>query len=118
MNRSLIFVITLVVILVSSFLIYNQGDDFADYQRKLKNETETAVNQAYSLYSSEKQRGRDFSSGPCLTNALLPGWALDIVHDPRESIDDLPQNQCSAYLEGSAKHFVELDFEGNLVRVR
>ena len=118
MNKTLVFVITFVVILGTAILIYTRGNEFANYQRKLKDETETAVNQAYFLYDTEKQRGRDFSSGPCLTNALLPGWVIDIVHDPRQPIDDLSSNQCSAYLEGSAKHFIELDPEGNLVRVQ
>ena len=78
----------------------------------------TVVNQAKFLYQQRKQEGENFSSGPCLSNALLPGWVLDIVHNPREKIDDLPQNQCPAYLEGGAEHFVELDPEGNLIRVK
>lgn len=77
-----------------------------------------AVNQAQSFYNQQKILGEDFSSGPCLTNALTPDWVLDIVHNPRQPIDDLPENQCPAYLEGRARHFVELDPDGNLVRAR
>ncbi len=83
-----------------------------------KTEVDTAVNQAKHLYDQQKQLGQDFSSGPCLSNALLPDWVLDIVHNPRQPIDDLPQNQCSAYLQGRVTHFVELDTEGNLVRAQ
>ena len=78
-----------------------------------KMEIDTAVNQAKLIYKSEKERGRDFSSGPCLSNALMPEWVVDIAHSPRLPIDDLPENQCPAYREGKAKHFVELDPDGN-----
>jgi hypothetical protein len=42
----------------------------------------------------------------------------DVVHSPRDPIDDLPENQCQAYLEGRAKHFVEIDVNGNIIRVK
>ena len=48
----------------------------------------------------------------------MPGWVVDIAHSPRLSIDDLPENQCPAYLQGSAQHFVELDPKGNLIRAK
>lgn len=83
-----------------------------------KMEIDTAINQAKLLYLQRKQTGQDFTKGPCLTNALLPGWVLDIAHNPREPIDDLPENQCASFIEGSAKHFVELDPEGNFIRAR
>lgn len=81
-------------------------------------EIDTAINQAQLVYRDRKMGGEDFSKGPCLSNALMPNWVLDIAHSPRQPIDDLPQNQCPAYLEGRAKHFVELDLDGNLIRAR
>lgn len=83
-----------------------------------KSELDTAINQAKYLYRSAKEQGRDFSSGPCLSNALMPNWVADIAHHPRQAIDDLPENQCPAYREGRAQHFVELDTEGNLIRAQ
>lgn len=79
---------------------------------------DTAISAAFSLYKERLAQGVDMTDGPCLTNDLMPSWVVDIVHSPREKIDDLPQNQCQAYLEGRAIHFVELDANGNLVRVR
>ena len=75
-----------------------------------------AICQAVILYNQQKQLGTDFSEGPCLSNDLFPGWVADIVHNPRQSIDNLPANQCQAFIEGRANHFVELDTEGNIVR--
>lgn len=83
-----------------------------------RSEIDSAVNQAKRIYAEAKERGWDFSQGPCLTDALMPGWVLDIAHSPRLPIDDLPQNMCPSFKEGKAKHFVELDTEGNLIRAR
>lgn len=116
MSKNLLLIITLIIIIITAYftLVANSGLP----KPKPKSEIDTAVNQAKHLYQLEKQAGRDFASGPCLSNALLPGWVLDIAHSPRQPIDDLPDNQCSAYREGKATHFVELDTEGNLIRAQ
>lgn len=82
-----------------------------------KSDIETAVNQAKYFYRQKKDRGEDLSNGPCLTESLMPNWVVDIVHNPRVPIDDLPENQCQTLREGRVIHFVELDLEGNLIRV-
>jgi hypothetical protein len=65
-------------------------------------------------------RGRkdieDFSLGPCLSNAIQPDWICDIAHNPRQAVDNDSANQCSAYREGVAHHFVELDSTCQLIR--
>ena len=104
------------VIIVAGITLLSNVDFQKDYITK--DEISTAVNQARYLYQLRKEEGLNFSEGPCLTNALMPGWVVDIVHNPRQEIDDLTQNQCAAYKEGRAEHFVELDLDGNLVRVR
>lgn len=83
-----------------------------------KSELDSAINQAKYLYRLAKEQGRDFSSGPCLSNALMPSWVADIVHHPRAPIDDLAENMCPSYREGRAQHFVELDLDGNLIRAQ
>lgn len=119
-----LFLLVLIVIAVTALatVIGNNGNPF---ERKLKNgyrpgtdyEADSAVNQARKVYLQKKDQGIDFTDGPCLTNDLLPDWVVDIVHNPRQTIDNLPENQCAAFMEGRAKHFVELDSEGNVVRV-
>jgi len=89
-----------------------QGDE-------LPNEEE-AVAKAAEVYAALKTEGTVFDNGPCISENLLGDdegiWVADIVHSPREEIDNKPENQCSRYRSGDAKHFVELDLEGNLVR--
>lgn len=80
--------------------------------------TDKAVAEAKRLFRKAREVGTDLSVGPCLSNDLMPDWVADVVHTPREPVDDLPSNQCQAYYEGRAHHFVELDTSGNLIRVR
>jgi hypothetical protein len=73
------------------------------------------IDQAKQRFREAKASGVDMSSGPCL-GTVTPGWVVDVAHDPRRPVDDLPQNQCAAYRTGKATHFVELDPAGNLIR--
>jgi len=60
----------------------------------------------------------DLEESPCLSNEVIEDWVCDVAHDPREDIDNEPENQCEAYREGEADHFVELDPECNLIKIR
>jgi hypothetical protein len=73
------------------------------------------VRLAKQAYERAQGNGVDMSRGPCL-GVIKPGWVADVAHDPREDVDDEPENQCAAYREGDADHFVELDPEGNFIR--
>lgn len=64
-----------------------------------------------------RKNTEDFTRGPCLSNEIAPGWVCDIAHDPRQDIDNKPENQCSAYREGKAQHFVELDENCDIIKV-
>lgn len=112
MPKILLFAVSLFVIIATTIfiLIFQESTP--------KSEIDTAVRQAKLLYQERKAQDQDFSSGPCLSNALMPGWVLDIAHSPRLSVDDLPQNQCQSFRENRSLHFVELDPEGNLIRTR
>lgn len=116
MTKNKLVVLILAVIVVTAFLTLLMNA--ADLSKPTKNEIDTAVNQANLLYKYEKERGRDFGSGPCLSDALMPNWVVDIAHNPRLPIDDREGNQCPSYVEGRSEHFVELDIEGNLIRAQ
>jgi len=122
MSKGKLFLISLIVIVASAVFIFVQNRGFnlqtktPIYKPGVSYDADTAVNQAKHLYKQAKDQGVDFSKGPCLSNAVIPGWVVDIVHNPRETVDDLSENQCSAYIEGNADHFVELDLNGNLVK--
>ena len=85
---------------------------------KITAERELAVSAAKELWRIQKLQGSGFSNGPCLSNSVIPGWVADIAHNPRTEVDDKAENQCSAYRDGTAKHFVELDSSGNLIQAQ
>ena len=62
----------------------------------------------------------NISNGPCLSdsnaNWTVNDWVCDVAHSPRQSVDDLPENQCSAYRSGEAHHFDEVDTNCNLIK--
>jgi hypothetical protein len=62
----------------------------------------------------------DYANGPCLSDNSsdwnVSDWVCDIAHSPRQDVDNLPENQCSAFREGKATHFVEVDTSCNLIR--
>lgn len=116
MSKLTLLILALSVILITAAVTLLVNN--ATSKSPSKNEADQATNQAKFLYQQKKARGEDIESGPCLSNALMPGWVADIVHNPRQQIDDLPENQCAAYREGQAQHFIELDLEGNLVRAK
>jgi len=54
---------------------------------------------------------------PCLSNSIVEDWVCDIAHSPRQEVDDDPANQCSAFREGRAHHFVEVDGNCNIIKI-
>lgn len=80
-----------------------------------EDERERAIAAAHVAYEEAIAEGRDLADGPCL-GVVLENWVADVAHDPREEVDDRPENQCEAYRSGEAEHFVELDPEGELIR--
>jgi len=65
----------------------------------------------------DKLKTMDLSNGPCLLNPIkdLPDWVCDVAHEPRQTADNQPENQCSSFREGKAHHFVEVDTNCNLI---
>lgn len=116
-NRTHLFWLTLSVILLTSlFVILYWSKLDHGYRKGNSAEADSAVAAALNIFR-QRSREIDLTNGPCLANDLKQDWVVDIVHYPRDPVDDLPENQCQSYLEGRAKHFVELDQYGNVIRV-
>ena len=83
-------------------------------------EAEKAVTQCLEICQLRLARGVDLSQGPCLSNQVDTNWVCDVAHSPRQSVDDRPENQCSAWRDAQARgetiHFVEVDPECTLIR--
>jgi len=96
--------------------IVNKATGVTDLAIKKLAELNFAKARAQQFYSSLKAQGEDLANGPCLSDNLTTGWVADLVHNPRLDVDNQPENQCPSFVNGTAKHFVELDLEGNFVR--
>ncbi|RJO58916.1 hypothetical protein C4546_04940 [Candidatus Parcubacteria bacterium] len=96
--------------------LVNKATGITDIGIKQAADLSFAKARAKEFYSSFIAQGEDLSSGPCLSDNLTTGWVADLVHNPRQPIDDDPKNQCPSFVNGQKQHFVELDLNGNFVR--
>lgn len=71
----------------------------------------------YQNYKKSAKEATDLSQGPCL-GKIADDWVADIAHNPRQNVDDRPENQCQDYLTGSAHHFIELDENGEIIKIQ
>ena len=106
--------ILLLTMVMSGCISGNDDDDVGDDER------DRAISAALVVYEEVAGTGVDLSDGPCIAEELedVPGWSVDIAHDPRQEIDNDPANQCQAYRDGQTSHFVELTPEGELIRAQ
>ncbi|MEM2874109.1 MAG: hypothetical protein QW063_01500 [Candidatus Nanoarchaeia archaeon] len=60
----------------------------------------------------------NLENGPCLLDPIPqnPNWVCDVAHSPRQAVDNLPENQCSAFRNGTARHFIEVTPSCELIR--
>ena len=127
MGVTVALVIGLILIVGLIFLIRSPEDDWIKDSRgvwiKHGNpastpdyvlEQQEAINCSLNLYQEKKNEGMVFSS-QCL--GVCGNHAVDIVHVPRNEEDNLQENQCLDYREGIVNKFIELDKDGNVVRV-
>ncbi len=117
-QREFLFILTLLVITITSVVVWQTNKKDGEYKPGVSVVNDRAVNTALMVFESQKKLKIDISRGPCLSNDLLDDWVADLVHEPRIPEDDLIENQCAALIDGTANHFVELDLEGNVVRVK
>jgi hypothetical protein len=105
------------VLAATTFSACGGGDDEPSQSEKLQ-----AIGQAQVAFQQAKVAGQDLSAGPCIAESLpapgLTDWVADVAHDPRQPVDDQPQNQCQRFRNGDAHHFVELTPTGQLIRAQ
>ncbi|MFH1432356.1 MAG: hypothetical protein ABIG84_04015 [archaeon] len=84
-------------------------DDTQESQPEDKKEI--AKQECINLCQQELIKGTDLKSGPCLSDpdVIADDWVCDVAHDPRQPIDNQQENQCKAFRDGKAQHFIELD---------
>lgn len=120
-TMAVVIVLFIAIMLVQKFIFSDSSEETTEERVVTSQYTDfelELVVQAKKIYERKKEEGWDFLNGPCLSNNLLGEWVVDVAHNPREAIDDLPENQCTAFLTGQAIHFIELDSNGELIRLK
>lgn len=111
MRRSLLVISALAVVAVVGWVAFGRS------RVGLKERSFDPVAAAKTRLEEARGEGIDLSRGPCL-GTVGADWVVDVVHDPRQPVDDDPANQCDAYRTGRVMHFVELTLEGKVIRAK
>jgi hypothetical protein len=94
--------------------ITEEQENTTSFQRDL------AIAACENICNDLLDEGIDLSLGPCLSdnnaNWDVTDWVCDVAHSPRLEVDDSSENQCSAYRDGQAHHFVEVNESCELIR--
>jgi hypothetical protein len=77
-------------------------------------EQQETINCSLEKFNSFTETGEEINS-QCL--GTCNDYAVDIIHVPRAAEDNLAENQCEEYSNGDVSHFIELDENGEIVRV-
>lgn len=77
------------------------------------------VNACIQACKDAQTAGKDLAAGPCLMDPASQDndWVCDIAHDPRQQIDNIQENQCRAYRDGMAHHFIEVTPTCEIMRI-
>ena len=102
-------------VLLAAFLLF-----FGCAAQQLPPEMAGAMDACLSQCQAQMLAGANLSYGPCLLDPIpdYPGWVCDVAHSPRQPQDNLTQNQCSSFLNGTSRHFVEVSPDCALIRVQ
>ena len=84
-----------------------------------KDTGDTAKTECIDLCNQQLEKRTDLSAGPCLSDpgVIAGDWVCDVAHSPRLQVDNQQENQCKAFREGRALHFVEVDETCNIITV-
>lgn len=78
-------------------------------------EQQEVINCAIDLYGNAALSSEIQLDSQCL--GTCGDYAVDIVHVPRAEEDNLVENQCGEYRDGKVNHFIEINHEGEIVRI-
>lgn len=125
-----IIAVTLIIILIAVFVFLRGPEDnwirdangvwIPHGQPDLENippkvlEQQAAIVGAEELYNAIRIDDERYE-GDCL--GTVGNYSVDMVHVPRTGEDNQAKNQCADYLNKVTPYFIELDKDGNIVRV-
>lgn len=127
--RKIVFLVWLSFVLLSAVFFVGcksksgNSSDTINFPDEWKKTEGNPAEGCWVLCKTAKAEGRDLSNGPCLEKETIKNvppeeyWVCDVAHSPRTDVDNNPENQCSAFREGKAKHFIELDENCKIIKI-
>ena len=119
MRRALILCLLLSIILVGCY-----GAEEKSINNKKSGNTITINDKVYILDEKKDEMGiacinackaalkagKNLSSGPCLLDSIpgYPAYGCDVVHNPKQPVDYLPENFCNSFLNSSVHLFLDI----------
>lgn len=62
--------------------------------------------------------GNSLDVGPCLLDPIPEtDYVCDVAHSPRMQIDNMLENQCRTFNDGSVSHFIEVTPDCRFIRM-
>lgn len=101
------------VMLLISLVVFFSG---CVEEKKEVDVSQTAIDACIKKCQGTLSTGQDLSNGPCLSNEIIDDWVCDVAHDPRQDVDNRIENQCDAFRQQLAHHFVEVDTNCNFIK--
>jgi len=127
MKKIWVILITAVILVVGLFFLRGSEDSWIKDDKgiyvKHGNPAETpsyvleqqdAIECTNGLYMQKKAEGIELNS-ECL--GTCGNYAVDVVHIPRNADDNFIDNQCADFIAEKVEHFIELDKDGEIVRI-
>ncbi|HII15708.1 MAG TPA: hypothetical protein HA362_05335 [Nanoarchaeota archaeon] len=104
-------VVLFALLLLSGCVVIEQRMTSPSMPSPVIETVETISVEEACIRACEQTKG-NIENGPCLLNPIEnTEWVCDVAHSPRIDIDNQPENQCSAFREGKARHFVEVSID-------
>lgn len=128
MKKNYLFIIAIILIIIGIFLLrfvfWGSEDSWIKDSRGIyvkhgnPSETPNYVLEQQETLNCALNKFDSFNeeiNSQCL--GICGDYAIDIIHVPRTSEDDLIENQCEDYRNGNIGHFIELNRDGGVVRI-
>jgi len=108
-----VYIYVVIICLIIGFAILS----YVSNLNKAYEYKDEAISKCISECKIAIGKGEMLASGPCLSEAIAPGWVCDMVSVPRNNIvDNQSENQCQSYKKRINKHFVEVSKNCEFVR--
>ena len=113
MKKSYITVILIIILILLAIIFILLRVKKNDSGQVLSEQE--AINCALEKFNNFMDSGAEINS-QCL-GVCNGKYAVDIVHVPRSTEDNLVENQCEDFRNGIVSHFIELNKDGEVVRI-